>query len=92
MIDASHDNSGKDYSRQPLVAQAVAEQVAAGQRGIVGVMMESFLVDGRQDLKDRANLVYGQSVTDSCMGWETTVSVLTELASTVRQRRKQRPG
>ena len=89
MIDTSHDNSGKDFSRQPLVAQAVAEQVAAGQRGIIGLLMESFLVEGRQDLKDKASLVYGQSVTDSCMGWETTVRVLGELAEAVRRRRAQ---
>jgi len=53
-------------------------------------MMESFLVDGRQDLRDPARLVYGQSVTDACMGWETTVPVLRELADAVRQRRRSR--
>jgi 3-deoxy-7-phosphoheptulonate synthase len=90
MIDTSHDNSGKDFSRQPVVAGAVVEQVAGGQDGIIGVLMESFLVEGRQDLKDRASLVYGQSVTDSCMGWETTVGVLRELAGAVRQRRARR--
>ena len=54
MIDTSHGNSGKDFRRQPAVASAIAEQVAAGERGIIGVMLESFLVDGRQDLADRA--------------------------------------
>ncbi|MCA9862691.1 MAG: hypothetical protein KC432_06715, partial [Thermomicrobiales bacterium] len=65
----------------------VAEQVAAGERGIIGVMLESFLVDGRQDLTDLAHLTYGQSVTDACMGWEMTVPVLQELAAAVRARR-----
>lgn len=87
MIDTSHGNSDKDYRRQPAVAHAIAEQVAAGERGIVGVLMESFLVDGRQDLVDSSRLVYGQSITDSCMGWEMTVPVLQELAEAVRARR-----
>ena len=87
MIDTSHGNSGKDYRRQPLVAREVAAQVAHGERGIIGVMMESFLVDGRQDLVDKTCLVYGQSITDACMGWEMTVPVLHELAAAVRARR-----
>ncbi|GAC1366154.1 MAG: 3-deoxy-7-phosphoheptulonate synthase [Herpetosiphon sp.] len=88
MIDASHDNSGKDYRRQPLVAQEIAAQIAGGQSGIVGLMMESFLVAGRQELKDPSQLVYGQSITDSCMDWDMTVNVLHELAGAVRTRRQ----
>ena len=57
------------------------------QRGIIGILLESFLVDGRQDLVDRDSLVYGQSITDACMGWEMTVPVLQELAAAVRSRR-----
>jgi len=87
MIDTSHGNSEKDYRRQPLAARTVAAQIAGGERGIIGVMMESFLVDGRQDLVDRSRLVYGQSITDACMGWEMTVPVLEELAAAVRSRR-----
>ena len=87
MIDASHDNSGKDYRRQPPVATEIGAQIAAGEAGIVGVMLESFLVEGRQDLTDKADLVYGQSITDSCMSWDTTVGVLGELAAAVRERR-----
>jgi len=87
MVDASHDNSGKDYRRQPLVARDVAAQVAGGETGIVGVMLESFLVEGCQDLKDGQHLVYGQSITDSCMSWETTAPLLRELAEAVRERR-----
>jgi 3-deoxy-7-phosphoheptulonate synthase len=82
IIDASHGNSGKDHRRQPEVARAVAEQVASGNRGIVGLMLESFLVEGRQELVlgHADELAYGQSVTDGCMGWDTTVSVLRDVA------------
>jgi 3-deoxy-7-phosphoheptulonate synthase len=90
MIDTSHGNSEKDYRRQPVVAREIAAQVAQGEAGIIGVMMESFLVAGRQDLVNRAKLTYGQSITDACMGWETTVPVLRELADAVRRRRKSR--
>jgi 3-deoxy-7-phosphoheptulonate synthase len=90
MIDASHGNSEKDYKRQPVVVREVAGQLAQGEAGISGMMMESFLVDGRQDLRDPSQLVYGQSITDACMGWETTVPVLQELAAGVRARRKGR--
>jgi len=88
MIDTSHGNSEKDHRRQPIVAQDIATQVAQGETGIIGVMMESFLVEGRQDLVDPRRLVYGQSVTDPCIGWETTVDVVRDLAHAVRERRK----
>ena len=88
MIDCSHGNSGKDHRRQPIVARDIATQVAAGDTAIVGVMMESFLVDGRQDLTSAGTLRYGQSITDACMGWDTTVGVLAELAQAVRDRRR----
>jgi 3-deoxy-7-phosphoheptulonate synthase len=87
MIDTSHGNSDKDYRRQPVVAHSIAAQVAGGEPGITGVMMESFIADGRQDLEDRSCLVYGQSITDACMGWEMTVPVLHDLAAAVRSRR-----
>jgi 3-deoxy-7-phosphoheptulonate synthase len=87
MIDASHGNSSKDFRRQPIVAASVAEQLAAGQRGIVGMMLESFLVDGRQELSDPRALTPGQSVTDACMGWEMTEPTLRQLAEGVRARR-----
>ena len=86
MIDLSHDNSGKDPERQPAVAAAVGAQIAAGNDAIAGVMLESFLVAGRQDLLPGAELRYGQSITDGCIGWETTVEVLEGLASSVRDR------
>lgn len=92
VIDASHDNSGKDHRRQPMVAADVTGQLAAGQRGIVGIMLESFLLPGRQDLDPTRELVYGQSVTDACLGWEGTAEVLDGLAAAVRARRVVTPA
>src|SRR5436309_2255324 len=86
VIDLSHGNSGRDHRRQQTVARDVAAQIAEGERGIVGVMAESFLVEGRQDAEAEP-LVYGQSITDACIGWETTVDVLRDLATAVRARR-----
>jgi 3-deoxy-7-phosphoheptulonate synthase len=91
MVDLSHDNSAKDPSRQPAVAADLAGQISAGQEAIVGVMIESFLVEGRQDLPvDGGQLTYGQSITDGCLGWEQTVAVLEQLAEAVRARRAHR--
>ncbi len=89
MVDTSHGNSNKDYRNQPVAAHAVADQIAGGERGLVGVLMESFLVDDRQDLKDKSTLLYGQSITDACMGWEMTTEVLHDLAAAVRTRRQR---
>ena len=87
VVDASHDNSGKDHARQPAVAAQIGAQVARGQRAIVGVMLESFLVAGRQDVVEGVELTYGQSITDACMDWDATVGVLDGLAASVRARR-----
>lgn len=87
MVDASHGNSGKDHLRQPAVADALADQVAAGESRIAGVMLESFLRAGQQDLGDLRHLRYGQSITDACMDIDTTGHVLARLAAAVRQRR-----
>jgi 3-deoxy-7-phosphoheptulonate synthase len=87
MVDASHDNSGKDYRRQVTAAGALADQVADGQRGLTGVMLESFLRDGRQEPGELARLVYGRSVTDACMDFAATAAVLDMLAAAVRRRR-----
>ena len=87
MVDTSHDNSFKDYSRQPEVAANIADQVRAGETGIIGLLMESFLVDGRQDLVNKEDLVYGQSITDACINWDDTVALLDGLAQAVRARR-----
>ncbi|MES1182172.1 MAG: 3-deoxy-7-phosphoheptulonate synthase [Myxococcales bacterium] len=87
MIDTSHANSGKDPAKQPEVASAIARQVAGGSRAIFGVMIESFLVAGRQEITERARMTFGQSVTDGCLAWDATVPVLEELADSVRKRR-----
>ena len=87
MVDASHGNSGKDHRRQPAVAAAIAEQVAAGEHGVTGVMLESFLQAGRQEPGPPATLTYGQSVTDACLDIDTTAAVLDTLAASVRTRR-----
>ena len=86
VIDASHDNSGKDPQRQAAAAQVIGQQVAGGEAAIVGVMLESFLVGGSQDAAE-GDLVYGQSITDPCMDWGQTVSVLDGVAAAVRRRR-----
>lgn len=89
MVDVSHANSNKDYRLQPQVINAVCEQVEAGEERIFGVMVESHLVAGRQDLDD-THLTYGQSVTDGCIGWDETEAVLQRLAQAVQIRRQQR--
>ena len=88
MIDASHANSSKNPENQPLVLADVGDQVAAGDRRIIGVMVESNLVAGRQDLVPGKDLVYGQSITDGCIGWDTTVEALEKLADAVAARRQ----
>ncbi len=88
VVDASHDNSGKDHVRQAIVASEIASQIAAGQTGIGGVMLESFLVGGRQDIAPGRELTYGQSITDACMSWDVTAGVLAEMAQAVRTRRR----
>ncbi len=87
MIDLSHANSAKDHRRQKDVAAAVCAQLLAGERRIVGVMVESNLKGGRQDIAAGRPLAYGQSVTDACLGWEESVPLVEELAASVRRRR-----
>jgi 3-deoxy-7-phosphoheptulonate synthase len=87
MIDASHANSRKIPARQIDVASDIATQVARGSRSIFGIMLESNLVEGRQDVVDGQALTYGQSITDPCISWEDTRSLLEELATAVRLRR-----
>lgn len=87
MIDCSHGNSRKDYRRQAEVACEVADQIASGAPSICGVMLESHLVEGRQDLVEGKPLTYGQSITDACISWEATVPILEQLATAIRQRR-----
>ena len=84
MVDASHANSQKDHQRQMKVCADLAAQIAGGEDKIMGVMIESNLVAGRQDLG--GELTYGQSITDACLGWEDTVACLDELAAAVAKR------
>ena len=85
MVDCSHGNSAKDHTLQPSVATDVAAQLAAGSSDIFGVMLESHLVEGRQDLVAVDELTYGQSVTDACISLETTEGILVELSEAVAQ-------
>jgi 3-deoxy-7-phosphoheptulonate synthase len=86
MIDCSHGNSGKDPARQPIVADEIAKQIEDGSDAIAGVMIESNLVGGRQDVVRGKELVRGQSITDACLAWDATVAVLERLAAATRTR------
>lgn len=90
MIDASHANSSKNPENQPKVVEDIANQLEGGETRIVGVMVESHLVGGRQDLLPGCELTYGQSITDGCIGWDSSVQVLERLATAVRARRMRR--
>jgi len=92
MVDASHANSSKRPENQLQVCEDVAAQVAGGEERIIGVMVESHLLAGRQDLVPGQSLTYGQSITDGCIGWEDSVPLLESLASAVRRRRVQETG
>lgn len=87
MIDFSHANSGRKPEKQRRICQDVAGQLARGDRRIMGAMIESHLVGGRQDLDPGGDLVFGQSITDPCIAWEDTTPMLRELAAAVAQRR-----
>jgi 3-deoxy-7-phosphoheptulonate synthase len=87
MIDCSHANTSRQFRLQMAVAEGIGEQIALGNRRIIGAMVESHLVEGRQDLRPGTRLVYGQSITDPCLGWEDSVSLLETLAEKVRERR-----
>jgi len=93
MVDASHANSSKKPENQPLVVADIAGQIARGESRIMGVMIESNLVAGRQDVVPGNALTYGQSITDGCIDWATTATVLEQLADAVEVRRNaQRAG
>ena len=89
MIDFSHANSRKKYARQRYVCRDVCSQISEGDYRIMGVMIESNLVEGRQDQMPDRELVYGQSITDPCIGWDDTVAMLEELNVAVGQRRER---
>ncbi|CAK9438435.1 uncharacterized protein LODBEIA_P26590 [Lodderomyces beijingensis] len=91
MVDCSHDNSQKDYRNQPKVLEAVAEQISNGEDTLIGVMIESHLNEGKQSMppsgQGKEALKYGVSITDGCVGWDTTVDMLTKLSQAVQKRR-----
>ena len=90
MIDASHGNSSKKAENQVPVCENIAANIAGGNRHIIGVMIESNLIAGRQDLGDGKSLTYGQSITDACLGWQDSSMLLGKLAESVRRRRDAR--
>lgn len=92
MVDFSHANSQKQFKRQLNVCDDVCSQIAGGSHKISGVMIESHLVEGRQDLVEGQSLTYGQSITDGCIGWEDSEKVLFQLAQAVAERRKADRG
>ena len=81
MIDCSHGNSEKDHRRQPAVAEEVFRQFKKGQSGIAGLLLESYLEEGRQDLREGHGHCFGQSITDACMGWSDTECLIRKLAA-----------
>jgi 3-deoxy-7-phosphoheptulonate synthase len=91
MIDCSHANSGKKHTKQTVVCREVIKQIKGGEQRIMGVMLESNLVAGAQKLVERKPLVYGQSITDACIGWEETLELLRRLAAAVRSRMGTNP-
>ncbi len=88
MIDCSHANSQKQFQKQLGVCRDIMHQLKTGQKNIFGVMIESHLFEGRQDIEEGSTLTYGQSITDSCIGWDDSKMLLTELADAVREKRK----
>jgi len=92
MVDCSHGNSGKEPRRQIDVAADLALRRAGGDQAVFGVMLESHLVEGRQAPGPRSQLVFGQSITDACLGWESTEEVLAGLAEAVRAGRTRAAG
>jgi 3-deoxy-7-phosphoheptulonate synthase len=88
MVDCSHANASKQYKRQLEVAQDIAGQIARNERRIIGVMVESHLVEGRQDAVAGQPLKFGQSITDACLGWEDSTELLQGMAQAVKKRRK----
>ena len=87
MIDLSHANSRKQHDAQIQVGEDVAKQIANGDKRIIGTMIESHLVAGRQDVTPNKELVYGQSITDACLGWENSVELIETLAAASNARR-----
>ena len=88
MIDASHANSQKDFQKQRLVVEDIAEQILNGNKNIFGIMLESNLLEGKQDISNKNNLVYGKSITDACIGWDETEELIRLLSDASKSRIK----
>jgi 3-deoxy-7-phosphoheptulonate synthase len=86
MVDASHANSQKDYKKQRIVIQDIVNQILNGNTSICGVMLESNIVEGRQDVNKKENLVYGQSITDACIGWDETELLINKISEAIDKR------
>jgi 3-deoxy-7-phosphoheptulonate synthase len=86
MVDASHANSQKDYKKQRIVIQDIVNQILNGNTSICGVMLESNIVEGRQDVNKKENLVYGQSITDACIGWDETELLINKISEVIDKR------
>jgi len=87
MVDASHANSQKDYKKQRIVVQDIVNQILNGNISICGVMLESNIVEGRQDVNKKENLIYGQSITDACIGWDETESLINKISEAIDKRK-----
>ena len=85
MIDASHANSQKDYKKQKIVVNDISEQIINGNKNIIGMMIESNLVEGKQNVDKRSNLLYGQSITDACIGWDETEELIMLLDNVMKK-------
>ena len=85
MIDASHANSQKDYKKQKIVVNDISEQIINGNKNIIGMMIESNLVEGKQNVDKRSNLQYGQSITDACIGWDETEELIMVLDNAMKK-------
>ena len=84
MVDMSHGNSKKQHKKQIEVCENICDQLLSGEKRITGVMLESNLVEGNQEIKKKSDLIYGKSITDACLGWEDTRSCLNKLAESLK--------
>jgi 3-deoxy-7-phosphoheptulonate synthase len=85
MIDASHANSNKNYKMQSAVVEDVKNQIIQGEKNIIGLMLESNLIEGNQKINSKENLKYGQSITDSCIGWQETEDIISSLDESLKK-------
>ena len=87
MVDMSHGNSSKQHKKQIEVCKSICAQLTSGERRITGVMIESNLIEGNQTMKNKTDLIYGQSITDACLNWKDTENCLESLSKAIEKRR-----